>query len=58
MKTELSGFSSLAASVPTWPQQMVRSHMDAIATGKVCKSVEFASCCKSQEESHQCEIHT
>ena len=33
-KRRASGFLSLAASVPTWPQQMVRSHMDANCSRK------------------------
>ena len=41
-----SGFSSLAASIPTWPQQMVRNPWKP-ATRRSNKSVNFASCHKS-----------
>ena len=31
---ELSGFSSLVASIPTWPRKLVRSRMGAIDSRK------------------------
>ena len=47
MKTGLSGFSGLAASIPTWPQQMVRSHMEVSCNRKGHKGEKFASCRKA-----------